>query len=280
MPRPQSAEFRKKLTLLVKETPAKHRAEVRRLIEVLIAAGIHSLPELVGIVESEASARDLRELGCWAVGRLRPRGWTATLGRVMATAPDVGFAHTAAERLADRRSSAAVRVLRHVLVRGRSPAGRAEAAWGLGALYARSAAGILIRVVLRQTEDRGVRMEAAEALGYIRDRRAVRPLLKVLEDPDPQIRYEAIFALGVLGDRRALPALDRLLGDTTEVANRGQIGSAVAEAIQAIEMVNPIRSHKSDKAAHEPSRIRKTSSHPKTRPPRRSRARPRRTRSM
>jgi hypothetical protein len=136
--------------LFVKETPARHCEEIRRAMDVLIAAGIHSLPELVRIVESEASARELRELGCWAIGRLRPRGWTATLGRVMATAPDVGFAHTVAERLAAKKSSAAVRRLRHVLVRGRSPAGRAEAAWGLGVLYARSAAGSLIRVVLRQ----------------------------------------------------------------------------------------------------------------------------------
>jgi HEAT repeat protein len=110
-----------------------------------------------------------------------------------------------------------------------------------------------------------VRAEAAEALGYIRDRRAVRPLLKVLEGPDPQIRYEAMFALGVLGDRRALPARDKLLGDTTEVPNRGQIGSAAAEARRAIEMVNPIRSRKSERAAHAPRRVRIASSHPKRR---------------
>jgi HEAT repeat protein len=254
MPKRQSAGFRRKLTLLVKETPARHRAEVRRAIEVLVTSRIHSLEELVGVVELETSERNLRELACWAVGRLRPRGWTATLGRVMATAPDAGLAHTAVERLVATKSSTAVKVLRQVLVRGRSPAGRAEAAWGLGVLYARSAAGSLIRVVLRQAEDRSVRAEAAEALGYIRDRRAVRPLLKVLEDPDPRIRYEAIFALGVLGDRRALPALGQLLGDTTEVARLGQIGTAAADARQAIEMVNPARTRKAGSRPNTPRR--------------------------
>ena len=39
------------------------------------------------------------------------------------------------------------------------------------------------------------------APGYLRDRRAVRPLLRVLEDQDPRIRSEAIFALGHLPDR-------------------------------------------------------------------------------
>jgi HEAT repeat protein len=237
-PRRMASAFDRKLKLLVTETPARARADIRQALEVLVASGIQSMQELVGVVETETSDRNLRELACWAVGRLRPRGWTAILGRVVATAPDVGLAYTAVERLVAVKSSTVVKVLRQVLARGRSPAGRAEAAWGLGVLHAPSAAGILIRVVLRQTEDRRVRAEAAEALGYIRDRRAVRPLLRVLQDPDPQIRYEAIFSLGNLGDRRALPALDELLGDTTEVAKYGQIGTAAAEARRSIEMVN------------------------------------------
>jgi HEAT repeat protein len=45
---------------------------------------------------------------------------------------------------------------------------------------------------------RATNVQTAEALG-IRDRRAVQPLLNLLEDSDPEIRYKAIFALGVLG---------------------------------------------------------------------------------
>jgi HEAT repeat protein len=250
MPRPQSAPFRRKLTLLVKKTPARARADIRLAVETLIASGIQSMSELVAVVETETSDRNLRGLACWAVGRLRPRGWTATLGRVMATAPDVGLAFTAVERLVEKKSATVVKVLHHVLVRGRSPAGRAEAAWGLGVLHARSAAGSLMRIVLRRTEDCRVRAEAAEALGYLRDRRAVRPLLKLLDDPDPQIRYEAIFSLRNLSDRRALPALDKLLGDTTEVPKYGQLGNAAAEAIQSIEMLNPTRPDKTDIVAN------------------------------
>ena len=266
MPRRQSTEFGRKLQLLVNQTPAYRRPETRRAVEVLMASRIQSQQELVGMVEAETSERNLREIGCWAVGRLRPRGWTASIGRVVTTARDVGLAHTAVEGLVAKRSSTAVKVLRQALVRGRSPAGRAEAAWGLGVLHAQSAVGSLIRVILRQGEDSRVRAEAVEALVYIRDRRAVRPLLRTLEDSDPRIRCEAIFALGNLGDRRAVPALDKLLGDTTEVANLGQIGTAVEQAKQTIEMLNPIRSRKAERASHAPRRAGNAGSRPKTRP--------------
>jgi HEAT repeat protein len=256
MPTQQSAAFRRRLKLLVKEMPPGGRAFARSAIDVLSASRVQSLRELIDIVESEDSERGLRELSCWVVGRMRQKGWTALLGRVMSTAPDVGLAHTAVERLKDKKSSTAVKVLHQVLVRGRSPAGRAEAAWGLGYLYARSAAGSLIRVVLKQGEERAVRAEAAEALGYIRDRRAVPPLLKLLEEPDPQLRYEAIFSLGNLADRRALPALEKLLGDTTEVGKYGQLGSAAADAIRTITTLNPTRSHKATKASRAKKRAR------------------------
>jgi hypothetical protein len=256
MPTQLSAGFRRRLKLLVKETPPRGRSSVRDAIEVLSTSRVQSLRELIGIVESEDSERDLRGLSCWLVGRLRPRGWTTLLGRVMATAPDVGLAHTAVARLVTKKSSTVVKVLHQVLVRGRSPAGRAEAAWGLGYLHARSAAGSLIRVVLKQGEDRLVRAEAAEALGYLRDRRAVPPLLKLLDEPDPQLRYEAIFSLGNLADRRAQPALEKLLGDTTEVGKYGQLGSAAADAIRTIATLNPTRSHKAEKASRAKRRAR------------------------
>jgi HEAT repeat protein len=265
MERPQSAAFRRKVQIIVKKTRSEHRAEIRGMFAALVESGIRSLEDAVAVVESETSERDLRDLACWAVGRLRPRGWTATLGRVMANAPDAGLAHTAVERLVAAKSAAVVKVLHQVLLRGRSPAGRAAAAWGLGHINARSTAGSLIRVVLKRAEDSSVRVEAAEALGYLRDRRAVPPLLKLLGDPNPQIRYEAIFSLGNLGDRRALPALDTLLDDATDVPKRGSLGAAAAEAKDTIEMLNPTRSPKTDRGARAPSRARKAS-----RPKRRS----------
>ncbi len=51
-----------------------------------------------------------------------------------------------------------------------------------------------------------VRAEAAKALGYYRDERAVAPLIKSLKDKDPWVRLNAAFSLGELrafGPRRA-----------------------------------------------------------------------------
>ncbi|HEX5571234.1 MAG TPA: HEAT repeat domain-containing protein, partial [Ktedonobacterales bacterium] len=50
----------------------------------------------------------------------------------------------------------------------------------------------------------------AEALGNLRDRHAVAPLIAALEDADASVRYDAATALGQLRDRRALPALEAL----------------------------------------------------------------------
>ncbi len=57
------------------------------------------------------------------------------------------------------------------------------------------------------------REEAAEALGEIRDPKAVDPLIGALKDRDHEVREEAAEALGKIGDRRAAEPLNALLGD-------------------------------------------------------------------
>jgi HEAT repeat protein len=46
----------------------------------------------------------------------------------------------------------------------------------------------------------GVRMAAAQALGDIRDIRAVEPLLAALHDAEPEVRMAAAQALGDIGE--------------------------------------------------------------------------------
>ncbi|MEI6521337.1 MAG: HEAT repeat domain-containing protein [bacterium] len=53
----------------------------------------------------------------------------------------------------------------------------------------------------------------AEALGFLRDKRAVRPLCMALIDRDPAIRRDAAKALGMIGDPEAADALSSLLHD-------------------------------------------------------------------
>jgi HEAT repeat protein len=54
----------------------------------------------------------------------------------------------------------------------------------------------------------GVRREAAKALGFYRDRRAVAPLAEKLQkEDDPWVRLEAAYSLGELNAKKAFPAL-------------------------------------------------------------------------
>jgi HEAT repeat protein len=59
------------------------------------------------------------------------------------------------------------------------------------------------------------RVNAARALGLIKDERAVEPLVAVLRDDDEGVRVAAIFALGDLKDLKAVEPLLAVLHDTS-----------------------------------------------------------------
>src|ERR1039458_7932024 len=74
-----------------------------------------------------------------------------------------------------------------------------------------------------QHSDRGVRAAAAQTLGQLRNRRAVKPLIRALDDTS--VRTEAAEALGCLGDASALDHLLPLLEDEKQDARRRDAGS-------------------------------------------------------
>ena len=65
----------------------------------------------------------------------------------------------------------------------------------------------------REVYAEGLRLHSAEALGYIGDARAVKPLIKALEDENEYVRAHAAWALGEIGDARAVGSLVELLED-------------------------------------------------------------------
>jgi len=65
-------------------------------------------------------------------------------------------------------------------------------------------------------ESVAVREGAAEALGKIRDKRAVEPLTNALKDGLSHVRYYAARALGEIGDPRAIGPLTQALKDNDE----------------------------------------------------------------
>ena len=88
---------------------------------------------------------------------------------------------------------------------------RRDAANQLGALRARDAVRALIATLADKNAT--VREAAAFALGQIANPAATDPLLRTLLDKDPETRASAAFALGMIGSRKALPSLSKSLDD-------------------------------------------------------------------
>jgi TonB family protein len=89
---------------------------------------------------------------------------------------------------------------------------RRGAANELGAIRARGAVRALVEAL--SDKEPSVREAAAFALGQICDPAATGLLIPLLADSNADVRASAAFALGMIGDRKALPALSYSLGDS------------------------------------------------------------------
>ncbi|MEO8393881.1 MAG: HEAT repeat domain-containing protein [Chloroflexota bacterium] len=96
-------------------------------------------------------------------------------------------------------------------------------AWGLRPTPARSLGFIgdkravepMIKLLENSQVDASIRNSVAGALGDLRDARALPALLIALKDPDVRVYGTAIIALSKIGDERALPALLPFIADNT-----------------------------------------------------------------
>ena len=82
------------------------------------------------------------------------------------------------------------------------------------------------------------RISAVVSLAKLGDKRALKPLVTALHDPNAQVRALAAAALGKLGHKAALPALTEMASDDTDEAVRAR----AREAAEAIAKVNHIAS--------------------------------------
>lgn len=91
---------------------------------------------------------------------------------------------------------------------------RVAAAHTLGFLHDRRAVKPLIQVVRNRKASPRLRGQAAESLGYLvmfrADRLAFSTLLEEFEDPSPEVRFWSVFAVGQMGNREAIPALTKI----------------------------------------------------------------------
>lgn len=117
---------------------------------------------------------------------------------------------TAAGAGAQEKPSAAPAGLLSAL-RDKDRSERREAANQLGVLRARGAVRALVEAL--SDKETSVREAAAFALGQISDPAATGLLIPLLADPEPAVRASTAFALGMIGDRKATEALSFATGD-------------------------------------------------------------------
>jgi len=96
-------------------------------------------------------------------------------------------------------------------LRSKDKADRREAANQLGVLRARGAVRALVEAL--SDKEASVREAAAFALGQISDPAATGLLIPLLADPEPAVRASTAFALGMIADRKATEALSFATGD-------------------------------------------------------------------
>ena len=80
------------------------------------------------------------------------------------------------------------------------------------------------------------RLAAVTALARLGDKRALKPLVGALADPNAQVRVIAAVALGKLGHKAALPALRNAARDDTDT----QVRASAREATLAVAKANQL----------------------------------------
>ena len=125
-----------------------------------------------------------------------------------------------------------------------NPYVRVSAAGALGQMHVRAAVPPLIHT-LQQDKRVLVRWTAAQALGNLRDGRALPALIKALKDKDEDVREQSAKALGKIGDRAAVPALIATFHDDDEAIPKAAVlpwaGSEIRKLCPLSALFSPIK---------------------------------------
>jgi HEAT repeat protein len=171
------------------------------------------------------------------LGWIGGRGVVHTLTELVSALDETsGTRQAASIALGEIGGRKAVEALLGVLRVGGDPDVQVVAANSLGMIGSSRALESLIRIMGDRRHEAAVRGSAAEALGHLRDRRAVPALiLAAFEDESAEVRYWATFALGEVGDKWMLPVLEHLAA-TDDVGSAGW-GTVRDEAVAAIDRI-------------------------------------------
>ena len=102
---------------------------------------------------------------------------------------------------------------------------RSMAVFALGLKHTDDCFPVLAKILETET-DYGIRADAAGAMGYLQDNRAVEPLLRAFyEDTEWLVRFSAAVSLGNLGDVRAYDALMQALESSETMLHQAAIAA-------------------------------------------------------
>jgi hypothetical protein len=93
--------------------------------------------------------------------------------------------------------------------------------------------------VLSNSSNDKTRLSACTALARLGDKRAMKPLVGALADPNPQIRAVAAVGLGKLGHKAALPVLKNTANDDLDETVRVAAREAAIAVAKANELPDP-----------------------------------------
>jgi HEAT repeat protein len=137
--------------------------------------------------------------------------------------PDEGLIKDAARELGRRREKRAVKPLWDLVWTGHFFVPH-TALTALGEIGDASVVPALIKYLDSASWNHDTncdpRRHAIAALGRLRAKEAVEPLVIIASDPDSYGPYEALEALGAIGDQRALEALDKVFRTSADVSLR------------------------------------------------------------
>jgi TonB family protein len=137
-------------------------------------------------------------------------------------------------RVQEKPSAAPARLLTEL--KSKDKGDRRDAANQLGAMRARGALRALVEAL--SDKEAKVREAAAFALGQISDPAATGLLIPLLADPDTEVRASAAFALGMIGDRKATQALSYAIGDREpEVRSSAIFALGLMQDEQAVDEI-------------------------------------------
>ncbi|HEY8430994.1 MAG TPA: sulfatase-like hydrolase/transferase [Sandaracinaceae bacterium] len=172
-------------------------------------ADMSAAPELRAILTEGSAPALVRAEAAKLLAKLPGRETVAALVRGLSD-PDEGVRAESAIALTwlERREGRAVA---RTLLAGEDRDRKVRAAIGIARLRDRAAVPVLVEAIGDPTVPEPHRFEAIRLLGALGDRRAVEPLLDLLDDV--RMRRRAVLALGHIGDLRAFDAIvEQLLG--------------------------------------------------------------------